>query len=262
MGLYGGTMTLEPGRISWNNSYEKERGHKCETRYTVQKEEPGTVFPTALFSDGAKCIATSKSDRNYQTFLLKLKPKPCLGSTTYFRFSIRKAYKVLEHVEYHGVPPEPMDHGYFMPGEGSDVIRYASISEDIASVYGVWVGLGRGTEAVYGTMTIKPGKISWSNSYDKGRGYKCTTSYTVQREKPDVFFGTLDKYLTTLDINQRYWTLLLKLDSKSCIGKTTYLRFFIDTDSEYRILKYLDYQGTPPKSMGSGSFSFSNPLQQ
>ena len=67
----------------------------------------------------------------------------------------------------------------------SDAIRQASISGDIASIYGVWHGGDRGTEAIYGTMTITPTKISWA---PKNPDPKCSTSYSVEKETSGIIF--------------------------------------------------------------------------
>jgi len=138
-----------------------------------------------------------------------------------------------------------------------NAIRQASTSGDVVSIYGVWEGGGRATEAIYGTMTITPTKISW---VPKNHSPKCSTSYSVENETSGVTFrGLHNQYVTTQEPNTRYRTSLLKLKEKTCVNRMKYIRFIVD-ECLQGYLEYIDYDIQGGK--GYGHFYFVNQLKQ
>jgi hypothetical protein len=133
-------------------------------------------------------------------------------------------------------------------------VRPASISEDMASIYGVWRGGGTATWATYGIMTLTPTRISWK---PVNRNPQCSTGYRVESEAPGVYFkDQLDyKYITTLDKNQKYRTFLLKLDPKKCTQGKTYIRFIVGEDVP-GYLDYIEYRDEVMERSGRGHFNF------
>lgn len=147
-----------------------------------------------------------------------------------------------------------------MPGKSDPTaVRPASISEDMASIYGVWKGGGTASWAIYGTMTLTPTRISWKPASNNP---KCSTGYRVQSEAPGFYFKDKfgDKYITTLDKNQKYRTFLLKLDPKKCTQGTMYFRFIIDEHLP-GYLDYIEYRNEVMEKSGSGHFHFITPLK-
>lgn len=124
-----------------------------------------------------------------------------------------------------------------------DTPRLASISGDISSIYGIWKGADTGSASVYGTMTIKSGRISWISRLGDGRiNNKCSTSYQVLYDVPNTVFKTfLDKFKTTTDTNTKYQVFLIKL-KKTCAKShgERYFRFMTRSDIPH-MLEYMAY---------------------
>jgi len=112
----------------------------------------------------------------------------------------------------------------------------------IEAIYGDWEGGDRGTEAIFGTMTITRTHLSWKGKSQ--RESRCTVRYKQIPEGYGVRFkdqvGT--EFVSAPDSS--FQTFLLKIEgAKPCALGITHFRLTLHEDLPVPVLNDIEYRG-------------------
>lgn len=122
----------------------------------------------------------------------------------------------------------------------------------IEAIYGDWEGGDRGTEAIFGTMTITKTHLSWKGKAP--RELRCTVRYVQIPEEYGARFKDQVGNEKVSAPDSPFQTFLLKIeDRKRCAMRITHFRLTLREDLPTSVLDEIDYRDLD-NPMGWGHF--------